>query len=260
MGAALRNAGLQLALQQCWAQPSAGPTGNLRHSMLPSQQRFAGPSWRRGPHGRPNQDQGELHNLPHSSSAVEPHSIDVASAPQLKLGQEWRESTGACTQGAQGSVAVKTEGSGGLRGVRIINLLRDTLFWFQVDSGMPAPLWSLPVPEQAQGLVKAEVRARLLLLINTPLSGLVVVLPPKKQWFRGGWQECGCGYVHMQVPAKDAVLPIQPSWASSPASPSVAVLEQRAKAWHLAHHLDRTSLEASRSGQDHPASKRRRTS
>ena len=28
----------------------------------------------------------------------------------------------------------------------------------------------------------------------------------------------------------------QPSWARSPASPSAAVLEQRAKAWHQAHH------------------------
>lgn len=34
----------------------------------------------------------------------------------------------------------------------------------------------------------------------------------------------------------------QPAWARKPASPSVEVLEQRAKAWHLAHHMHAASL------------------
>lgn len=48
--------------------------------------------------------------------------------------------TMASLQGEHGSLAVRTEGSGALRGVRVINLLRGTLFWFKVDSAVPATI------------------------------------------------------------------------------------------------------------------------
>lgn len=57
----------------------------------------------------------------------------------------------------------------------------------------------------------------------------------------------------------DARLGLQPSWARSPASPSVAVLEQRAKAWHMAHHKGRAApTDASSQEEDLPGLKRPR--
>ena len=49
-------------------------------------------------------------------------------------------------QGSAGSQAVRAAGSGVLRGVRAIPLLRGTLFWFVVDSAAPggAPARSAP--------------------------------------------------------------------------------------------------------------------
>lgn len=72
-------------------------------------------------------------------------------------------------QGSRGSQAVRADGSGVLRGVRAIPLLRGTLFWFKVDSaasGLPDPgAYSgsaLPMPQPpAPGLApeaKGEVR------------------------------------------------------------------------------------------------------
>ena len=50
-------------------------------------------------------------------------------------------------------------------------------------------------------------------------------------------------------PAAATKLP-QPSWAGSPASPSAAVLEQRAKAWHLAHHARVVAVAAAAADDD----------
>ena len=66
-------------------------------------------------------------------------------------------------QGGQGSLAVRTEGSGALDAVRVINLLRGTVFWFRVDSavpGLPAAVlaWQQRGGQQ-QGAVKQEVGA-----------------------------------------------------------------------------------------------------
>ena len=49
-----------------------------------------------------------------------------------------------------------------------------------------------------------------------------------------------CAEMHREYP--------QPAWARKPASPSVQVLEQRAKAWHLAHHMHAASLEEKGAG------------
>ncbi len=55
-------------------------------------------------------------------------------------------------------MAVRTEGSGALRGVRIINLLRDTLFWFKVDSAIPATASVKQEPVlSSQPAIKQEV-------------------------------------------------------------------------------------------------------
>lgn len=109
-------------------------------------------------------------------------------------------------RGGLGSLAVRTLGSGALRGVRIINLLRGTLFWFKVDSAVPA---ADPVKQEAA----------------------VSSMP-------------GQHTTKQEVYASDVAArqPLQPSWAKSPASPSVEVLEQRAKAWHMAHHKDRVNF------------------
>ncbi len=71
-----------------------------------------------------------------------------------------------CAQGQHGSLAVRTEGSGALRGVRIINLFRGTLFWFKVDSAVSAtiPVKQEPSLSSMQGqpvMVKQEVIAAL---------------------------------------------------------------------------------------------------
>ena len=66
-----------------------------------------------------------------------------------------------------------------------------------------------------------------------------------------------------QVVVSDAAarLPLQPSWARSPASPSVEVLEQRAKAWHRAHHKERvTPGNTLCQEDDRPSVKRQRSS
>ena len=64
-------------------------------------------------------------------------------------------------QGGLGSLAVRTLGSGALRGVRIINLLRGTLFWFKVDSAVPAanPIKQEPAVSRVldQQTIKQEV-------------------------------------------------------------------------------------------------------
>lgn len=66
-----------------------------------------------------------------------------------------------------------------------------------------------------------------------------------------------------QVVVSDAAArpPLQPSWARSPASPSVDVLEQRAKAWHMAHHKERVTVGNTRGQEeDRPSLKRQRSS
>jgi len=64
------------------------------------------------------------------------------------------------TQGGRGSLAVRTEGTGALKAVRIINLLRDTLFWFEVDAANPgagANTSSIGLLDVEETLVKQEV-------------------------------------------------------------------------------------------------------
>ena len=69
-------------------------------------------------------------------------------------------------QGGQGSLAVRTEGSGALVCVRLIHLLRGTLFWFKVDSAQPGVLPQYAAPGSplragAHGAaLKQEVSAR----------------------------------------------------------------------------------------------------
>lgn len=79
-------------------------------------------------------------------------------------------------QGAQGSVAVRTEGSGALQGVRIINLCRDTLFWFRVDSAEPAQMPRLPVaaPVKQEQLIIGHMG------VITPDKTEVYALEPSK--------------------------------------------------------------------------------
>ena len=65
-------------------------------------------------------------------------------------------------QGGQGSLAVRTEGSGALGAVRVINLLRGTVFWFRVDSavpGLPAVVQRAQQRGLQQGVIKQEVSA-----------------------------------------------------------------------------------------------------
>ena len=66
----------------------------------------------------------------------------------------------ACMQGEHGSLAVRTEGSGALRGVRVINLIRGTLFWFKVDSAVPiaVPVKQEPALVSQPINLKQEVR------------------------------------------------------------------------------------------------------
>ncbi|EIE26770.1 hypothetical protein COCSUDRAFT_59281 [Coccomyxa subellipsoidea C-169] len=134
-------------------------------------------------------------------------------------------------RGQHGSLAVRTEGSGALRGVRIINLFRGTLFWFKVDSAVSA---TIPVKQEPS---------------LSSMQGQPVMVKQEGTPHRG------------EEPAHSGVQPgLQPSWARSPASPSVAVLEQRAKAWHMAHHRERAAPAASALSQEEelPGSKRRR--
>ncbi|CAL8467109.1 g6645 [Coccomyxa elongata] len=128
-------------------------------------------------------------------------------------------------RGGLGSLAVRTLGSGALRCVRIINLLRGTLFWFKVDSAVPA---AVPIKQEP-----------------------AVSSMPGQQTIK------------QEVVVCDAVAqpPLQPSWARSPASPSVEVLEQRAKAWHMAHHKERVTLGNTLGDEeDRPSLKRQRSS
>ncbi len=56
--------------------------------------------------------------------------------------------------------------------------------------------------------------------------------------------------------AVDIVTP-QPSWANSPASPAVAVLEERAKAWSLAQRFG-SSVDLQEADSAEPLHKRQR--
>lgn len=76
-------------------------------------------------------------------------------------------------QGGQGSLAVRTEGSGALMCVRLIHLIRGTVFWFKVDSAQPglpphaAP--GSPLHAGAHGAVlKQEVRPAAALRAQSP--------------------------------------------------------------------------------------------
>jgi hypothetical protein len=69
-------------------------------------------------------------------------------------------------QGGQGSLAVRTEGSGALGSVRVINLFRGAVFWFRVDSAVPGLPAAARAGAQRAGkapLVKEEVGRPLLL-------------------------------------------------------------------------------------------------
>lgn len=54
----------------------------------------------------------------------------------------------AALQGGRGSTAVSTCGSGQLRDVRLINLVHDTLFWFEIDSAYPGPSFTAAMRPQ----------------------------------------------------------------------------------------------------------------
>jgi hypothetical protein len=58
------------------------------------------------------------------------------------------------------------------------------------------------------------------------------------------------------MPASTAA-PLQPSWAQSPASPAVAVLEERAKAWSLAQRFG-SSVDIEEGDSLEPLPKRQR--
>ena len=62
--------------------------------------------------------------------------------------------------------------------------------------------------------------------------------------------------VQEMTQAVEAVVP-QPSWANSPASPAVAVLEERAKAWSLAQRFG-SSFDLREADSPEPLHKRQR--
>ncbi|CAK0735569.1 hypothetical protein CVIRNUC_000602 [Coccomyxa viridis] len=131
-------------------------------------------------------------------------------------------------RGGRGSSACRAEGTGELRDVRIINLHHDTLFWFRVDSEVPGHIWH-SMPWAAASYRRAQSRE-----------------PDSTSMLK---QEAG--------PAAAEPGQLQPSWADSPASPAVAVLEQRAKAWSLAQRFS-SATELQEDHTPEPVHKRQR--
>ena len=130
-------------------------------------------------------------------------------------------------QGSAGSQAVRAAGSGVLRGVRAIPLLRGTLFWFVVDSAVLAGAPALSAPAQ---LPEPDAR------FSNPAGNATPALPAREQgWAQEtleakptqsgfGGRGTGVGNEHCGVADGDAA-------------------QQRSKAWHAAHHSARAACE-----------------
>ena len=153
-------------------------------------------------------------------------------------------------QGGRGSRAVRTGGSGVLRGVRVINLQHDALFWFQVDSARPATdMAPLGPTVPATPCAKRE-RAELDRPVPAPSLPSWVVSAVKQE--APGDQDIGAGAdaVRRHAAVMDAALARAKEWYA-----------QRHAAWAGVRpgeaHLASATLDAS-DGCVEPVSKRRR--